>query len=103
LMQDPQRDVLVKRRRQFVMEGHTGPHHPITIPDPTPDFWGYRSRCCAKDAAVDSAEPPVPPHRRQQEGGEEELVLAQETSNSSAPAPPPYTPPACTDPQWLLV
>jgi hypothetical protein len=102
LLEHPQREELSQRRRQFVMEGHTGPHHPIKVPAPTPDFWGYRSRCCAKRTSKghlaptsNSAAPPTT--------GNSTAAAPPTPSNSAAAAPPPYSPPAKSDPRWGLV
>ena len=32
---------LRERRRKYVREGHTGPHHPLLVPEPAPGFWGF--------------------------------------------------------------
>ena len=39
---------LRERRRRYVREGHTGPHHPLLLSEPVPGFWGY----------VDQPQPP---------------------------------------------
>ena len=36
-LEDPD---LHARRRRYVIEGHTGPHHPALLPDPELPFWG---------------------------------------------------------------
>ena len=78
-LEQPQRDALASRRERFVREGHTGPHHPLKIPEPVlakagEGFWGHRQN-----------------------------YTQQQLGAGGPPAPPAYEPPGPESPIWRLV